>query len=45
MPFALLTLTVLVWGLPAIKPLGTPAVKDWLDARLVLEAGDRPGCT
>jgi lactate permease len=32
MPFALLTATVLVWGLPAIKPLGTPAVKEWLDA-------------
>ena len=34
MPFVLLTVTVLVWGLPAIKPWGTPAVKDWLDARL-----------
>ena len=34
MPFALLTVTVLVWGIPAIKPWGTPAVKDWLDARL-----------
>jgi lactate permease len=34
MPFALLTITVLVWGLPAIKWAGTPAVKDWLDARL-----------
>jgi lactate permease len=34
MPFALLTLTVLIWGIPAIKPWGTPAVKDWLDARL-----------
>jgi lactate permease len=32
MPFALLTVTVLVWGVPAVKPLGTPAVKDWLDA-------------
>ncbi len=31
MPFALLTLTVLLWGIPAIKPLGTPAVKKWLD--------------
>ncbi|SIO58950.1 lactate permease [Singulisphaera sp. GP187] len=31
MPFALLSLTVLVWGIPAVKPLGTPAVKDWLD--------------
>jgi lactate permease len=34
MPFALLTATVLIWGVPAIKPWGTPAVKDWLDARL-----------
>jgi lactate permease len=34
MPFALLTAAVLVWGLPAMKSLGTPAVKDWLDARL-----------
>lgn len=31
MPFGLLTLTVLFWGIPTIKPLGTPAVKDWLD--------------
>jgi lactate permease len=34
MPFALLTMTVLVWGVPAIKPMGTPSVKDWLDQRL-----------
>ena len=34
MPFALLTVTVLVWGIPAIKPLGTSAVKDWLDQKL-----------
>ena len=34
MPFALLTVTVLIWGIPAIKPWGTPAVKDWLDERL-----------
>lgn len=33
MPFALLSLTVLIWGIPAIGRLGTPAVKDWLDAR------------
>jgi lactate permease len=33
-PFALLTLTVLVWGLPAIKPLGTPAVKVWMDSHM-----------
>jgi lactate permease len=31
MPFALLTVTVLFWGIPAIKPLGTRSVKDWLD--------------
>src|SRR5207244_13017553 len=29
MPFALLTVAVLVWGIPAIEPLGTPAVKEW----------------
>ena len=34
MPFALLTVTVLIWGIPSIKPWGTPAVKDWLDQRL-----------
>jgi lactate permease len=34
MPFALLTATVLAWGIPAIKPWGTPATKAWLDARL-----------
>jgi len=34
MPFALLTATVLVWGVPAIKPWGTPAVKEWLDEKL-----------
>ncbi len=34
MPFAVLTIAVLIWGLPAIKPIGTPAVKDWLDGRL-----------
>lgn len=31
MPFALLTAFVLVWGLPPLPSLGTPAVKDWLD--------------
>ncbi len=31
MPFALLTAFVLVWGIPASKSLGTPAVKEWLD--------------
>jgi lactate permease len=34
MPFGILTLTVLVWGVPAIKPCGTKAVKEWLDDRL-----------
>jgi lactate permease len=34
MPFALLTVTVLIWGIPAIKSWELPAVKDWLDARL-----------
>jgi lactate permease len=33
MPFALLTATVLIWGIPAIKPWHTPAVKDWLDSQ------------
>jgi lactate permease len=33
-PFALLTATVLIWGIPAIRPWGTPAVKVWLDERL-----------
>jgi lactate permease len=32
MPFAFLTLAVLFWGLPEIKPLQTPAVKMWMDA-------------
>ncbi len=31
-PFALLTLTVLFWGVPEIKAWGTPAVKGWMDA-------------
>jgi lactate permease len=30
-PFGLLTLTVLLWGLPAIKPLGVPALKEVMD--------------
>jgi lactate permease len=34
LPFALLTLTVLVWGIPKSARLGTPAVKAWLDSRL-----------
>src|SRR4051794_15497884 len=32
MPFGLLTLTVLFWGMPAIDRLGTPAVKAWMDS-------------
>jgi lactate permease len=39
MPFALLTVAVLVWGIPAIKPWGTPAVKDWLDQQLSWKPG------
>ncbi len=31
MPFALLTVTVLIWGIPAIKPWRTSAVKDQFD--------------
>ncbi|MGO9468659.1 MAG: L-lactate permease [Isosphaeraceae bacterium] len=34
MPFGLLTITVLIWGLPAIKPLRTASVKDWLDRQV-----------
>jgi lactate permease len=34
MPFALLTAFVLVWGIPASRGLGTPAVKEWLDRGL-----------
>jgi lactate permease len=34
MPFALLTAFVLVWGIPASKSLGTPAVKECLDRQL-----------
>jgi lactate permease len=34
MPFGLLTAAVLVWGIPTVPHLGTPAVKAWLDARL-----------
>jgi lactate permease len=32
MPFGLLTLTVLIWGMPPIESLGTPAVKTWMDS-------------
>jgi lactate permease len=34
MPFALLSVAVLFWGIPASPRLGTPAVKQWLDSRL-----------
>jgi lactate permease len=34
MPFAFLTVTVLIWGMPASRTLGTPRVKEWLDGRL-----------
>ena len=43
MPFALLTATVLLWGLPAIKPLGTPAVKEWLDTHTSWNKTEMPG--
>ncbi len=33
LPYGLLVITVMLWGLPPIKSLGTPAVKAWLDAR------------
>ena len=42
MPFVLLSVTVLVWGLPAVKPLGTPAVKEWLD-RIPPGSAEMPG--
>ena len=32
-PFGILTLTVLIWGTPAIKELGIKGVKPWLDER------------
>jgi lactate permease len=32
-PFGVLTLTVLIWGTPAIKELGIKGVKPWLDER------------
>ncbi len=34
MPFALLTLFVLIWGIPELKAFGTPSVKRWLDSQL-----------
>jgi lactate permease len=33
LPYGLLVITVMLWGLPPVKSLGTPAVKEWLDAR------------
>ena len=41
-PFALLTLTVLFWGLPALKPLGTPATKEWLDRHTSFNTTEMP---
>ncbi len=34
MPFGLLTITVLIWSIPAIRALHTASVKDWLDRQL-----------
>ncbi len=31
MPIALLTLLVMIWGLPAIEPLGLPKMQSWLN--------------
>ncbi len=42
MPFAMLTVFVLIWGLPASKTLGTRSVKDWLDGRLAWKT-EMPG--
>jgi lactate permease len=39
LPYGLLIVTVLLWGLPPIKFLGTPAVKEWLDARTSWKPG------
>ena len=39
LPYGLLVITVLLWGLPPIKSLGTPAVKEWLDARYSWKPG------
>ncbi|MFO0949919.1 MAG: L-lactate permease [Isosphaeraceae bacterium] len=47
MPFGLLTATVLIWGLPAVKieSLGvdTPAVKEWLDNWTSWNKTEMPG--
>jgi lactate permease len=39
LPYGLLIMTVLLWGLPPIKSLGTPAVKEWLDAKTSWKPG------
>ena len=39
LPYGLLIITVLVWGLPPVKSLGTPAVKVWLDAKTSWKPG------
>jgi lactate permease len=39
LPYGLLIGTVLLWGVPAIKALGTPAVKEWLDAKTSWKPG------
>ena len=39
LPYGLLVVTVMLWGLPPIKSLGTPAVKEWLDARFSWKPG------
>jgi lactate permease len=39
MPYGFLVITVMVWGLPAIKAWGTPPVKEWLDARFSWKPG------
>lgn len=41
-PFALLTLTVLLWGFPEVKRLGTPAVKPWLDRHTSFNKTEMP---
>ena len=41
-PFVLLTVTVLLWGLPASKSLGTPAIKEWLDRKTSFNTTEMP---
>ena len=45
MPFALLTVTVLIWGIPAIKSLGDSRGQGLARRATLVEAGDRAGCT